>query len=197
MAHEHDWDAEYAAPTPPPWDIGEAQPALVAFLDRTPIDDPVLDVGCGTGELALLLAGRGHQVIGVDGSAPAIEHATAKATTRGVDVDFQVGDALHLTDLGVRPRTVIDCGLLHVLDEQERDAYVTQLAEICGPGALVAVLAVSAEADEGWDLTEASLREWFLSPHWVSCAVGTIEVRAHWQGADLRLPGFLLTCRRG
>lgn len=36
----------------------------------------VLDVGCGEGWLVRALAGRGHRVVGVDGSAPLIERAS-------------------------------------------------------------------------------------------------------------------------
>lgn len=119
MAHaDHDWDAMYTAAEPPPWDIGEVQPALAAFLAHASINDPVLDAGCGTGDLALLLAGRERQVLGFDLSEPAIAAARAKAQQRGLNVDFQVADAAQVGTLPIRPRTVLDSGLLHSLDEQ-------------------------------------------------------------------------------
>jgi hypothetical protein len=40
----------------PPWDIGEAQPDLIALFNEYPPASPVLDLGCGTGDLALALA---------------------------------------------------------------------------------------------------------------------------------------------
>jgi ubiquinone/menaquinone biosynthesis C-methylase UbiE len=56
--------------------------------------DQVLDVGCGTGTLALEVAGRvgpsGH-VVGIDPSAPQIARARAKAARRHLDVAFQTG----------------------------------------------------------------------------------------------------------
>ncbi|MCX6844156.1 MAG: class I SAM-dependent methyltransferase [candidate division WOR-3 bacterium] len=42
----------------PPWDIGEPQPAMLSLLDAYPPTGPVLDVGCGTGDLALAIAPR-------------------------------------------------------------------------------------------------------------------------------------------
>lgn len=64
-----------------------------AALFRTWIPTPsrVLDLGCGTGSLSVLLAGQGHRVTGVDLSPRMIELARAKAA--GSTVDFSVGDA--------------------------------------------------------------------------------------------------------
>lgn len=54
----------------------------------------VVDVGCGTGCLALLLAGQGLEVVGVDPAAAAIDIARAKP---GADrVTWIVGDATAL-----------------------------------------------------------------------------------------------------
>src|SRR5690625_2795126 len=93
MAQDHDWDAMYTAEEVPPWDLGEVQPALVAFLDRTEVADPVLDAGCGTGTLALLLAERGHSVTGFDLSATASGALTTSAAGQRMVVDIQDADA--------------------------------------------------------------------------------------------------------
>lgn len=59
----------------------------------TPVKE-VLDLGCGTGRHAQLLAQRGYAVLGVDRSAPMIERARGRASkgvpTRGLA--YQVGD---------------------------------------------------------------------------------------------------------
>jgi 2-polyprenyl-3-methyl-5-hydroxy-6-metoxy-1,4-benzoquinol methylase len=65
-----------------PWDVGEPQPALVVLLDEYPPTGPVLDVGCGTGDLALFLTERGLSVLGVDLAEAAIAQARAKAAER-------------------------------------------------------------------------------------------------------------------
>lgn len=95
----HDFDAIYAAGTPP-WDIGRPQPAFDDLARTGGLVGRVLDVGCGTGEHALMAASRGHEAVGVDLSARAIELAKAKAAARGVEARFVVADALHLADLG-------------------------------------------------------------------------------------------------
>jgi ubiquinone/menaquinone biosynthesis C-methylase UbiE len=57
---------------------------------------PVLDVGCGTGFLALLLAELGHTVTGIDLAPRMIDRARIKADEAGLEVDFRVGDAVQI-----------------------------------------------------------------------------------------------------
>lgn len=53
----------------------------------------VVDLGCGTGSLSVLLAADGHRVRGVDLSARMISAATAKARAADVVAEFVQGDA--------------------------------------------------------------------------------------------------------
>ncbi|MFJ9950009.1 class I SAM-dependent methyltransferase [Kitasatospora sp. NPDC091207] len=53
----------------------------------------VLDVGCGTGSLALLLAAAGHRVTGVDLAPGMIERAARKAAAAGLSARFLLGGA--------------------------------------------------------------------------------------------------------
>jgi SAM-dependent methyltransferase len=67
--------------------------SLARWLPET--SGQVLDIGCGTGSLSLLLAHRGHTVIGVDLSPAMIAQAEAKARAAGAQITFQVMDAAH------------------------------------------------------------------------------------------------------
>ena len=58
-----------------------------------PVPTDALDVGCGTGFLALQLAGLGHRVVGVDGAEAMLTVARAKASQAGLAIDFQLADA--------------------------------------------------------------------------------------------------------
>ncbi len=53
----------------------------------------VLDAGCGTGSLSLVLAGLGHAVTGIDFSAAMIERAEAKAVDLANRPQFRLMDA--------------------------------------------------------------------------------------------------------
>src|SRR5919199_4523142 len=56
----------------------------------------VVDVGCGTGNAALLAAERGARVTGVDPAPRLLEVARHEAAARGLDVTFVVGEAAAL-----------------------------------------------------------------------------------------------------
>lgn len=125
------FDSMYAATAP--WDIPGPQPAFVALEEAGEIQGSVLDAGCGTGEHALYLASKGHEVWGIDFIPVAIERAKAKAILRGLDVHFQPANALELEKLGRQFDTVIDCGLFHTFGDDERPIYVAGLAKVLRP----------------------------------------------------------------
>jgi SAM-dependent methyltransferase len=55
--------------------------------------ETVVDVGCGTGNAALLAAERGAKVIGVDPAERLLEVAATTAEERNLDAEFVVGEA--------------------------------------------------------------------------------------------------------
>jgi ubiquinone/menaquinone biosynthesis C-methylase UbiE len=64
---------------------------LRSWLPPAPAD--LLDLGCGTGSLALLAAEAGHRVVGVDLSGRMVERARAKLDAARVAATLLVGDA--------------------------------------------------------------------------------------------------------
>jgi ubiquinone/menaquinone biosynthesis C-methylase UbiE len=146
----HDFEASYQAETVPPWEIGRPQAPFVAVAERGGLTGRVLDAGCGTGEHALMAAALGHPALGVDFAATAISIARDKARSRGLDARFVVGDALELHSLGERFDTVLDCGLFHTFDTDDRAAYVESLASVVEPGGRCHVLCFSDAQPGDW-----------------------------------------------
>lgn len=132
------FDAAYVHDTAP-WDVGRPQAAMVRAVEAGVVHGRVLDIGCGTGELALYLAARGHPVVGVDAAPAAIERARRKATERGLAVEFGVADALDPPAIG-RFDTVVDSGLFHVFDDPDRERYVEVIRSLLRPGGRALVL---------------------------------------------------------
>lgn len=75
-------------------DFREDTGLWLSFAGRT--DQPVLEVGCGTGRIALELARNGHEVTGIDPSAAMLAIARAKAEADALEVSFIEGRATEL-----------------------------------------------------------------------------------------------------
>lgn len=147
----------------PPWVIGEPQPAVDELERSGLIAGRVLDLGCGAGEHTILLARRGYDVLGVDGSPEAIEQARRNAAQQRVDARFAVADALRL-DAPPTYDTVLDSALFHIFDDADRARYVAALRRVTAVGSMVHVLALS-DAGRGFgpQVGEATLRDAFAA----------------------------------
>jgi len=136
--------------SPPPWDIGRPQPALLALAEAGAIRGRVLDAGCGTGEHALMAAGLGLDATGVDLAPNALRIAQQKARDRGLTARFLCQDARRLADLGESFDTVLDCGLFHIFGDEDRAAYVEALHAVLEPGGHYFMLCFSDQQPGDW-----------------------------------------------
>ena len=134
----------------PPWDIGRPQPVFAKLATDEDLGEEVIDVGCGTGEHAVLFASRGYRVLGVDSAPLAIEKARAKASQRGSKAEFAVADALHLDRLRRRFDSAIDSGLFHVFSDSDRAAYVRSLGAVLRPHGRYYMLCFSDREPVDW-----------------------------------------------
>jgi SAM-dependent methyltransferase len=141
------WDASYHD-GPAPWDVGHPQPAIERLAASGAFTGDVLDAGCGTGENALLIAALGLRVLGFDVAETALDMARENARNRGLDAEFVMADALQLDRLRRRFATVLDSGLLHTFDADEKPRYAASLASVTEHDGTLYVLCFS---DEGPD----------------------------------------------
>ncbi len=191
------WDASYVG-GPAPWDIGRPQPAIARLVSAGGLTGPVLDAGCGTGENTLLVASQGLEVLGVDVAETALAMARGKARERELQAEFVVGDAFHLERLGRKFETVVDCGLFHTFNSDERPGYVASLTAVTVPGATLYVLCFSdQEPGTGpHPVREEELREAFgADTAWdvVSIKADRILTRFH---DDNGVPAWFATIKR-
>jgi SAM-dependent methyltransferase len=154
------FDAAYQGGSPP-WDIGRAQKAFTALADE--LRGRVLDVGCGTGDLAIDLAERGAEVWGVDASMLALRTAAQRAQARGqlalIDGErptpspkpggpaaalrLFLADALTLGTLRSSFDVIVDCGFFHTLSDRGRERYLGSLGTVARPGTRLYLLCFS------------------------------------------------------
>jgi SAM-dependent methyltransferase len=131
-----EWDSKWRrADFTPAWRIRSIPPELRQATEQGwfPPGGSVLDIGCGSGEIARWLAEEGYEAMGVDFSRAAIERA--KAAMDAPRLTFEVFDIC-----GGAPRTsgfdaLLDRGCLHTIGDDCRAAYVRNLATAARPGA--------------------------------------------------------------
>ena len=182
------WDEAYLRGSAP-WDIGRPQPAIVRLADGGELVEPVLDLGCGSGEHALLAATIGLESTGVDIAQSAIERARSKARSRGLGVSFLVGDVLALGEverIQAPFRTAIDCGCFHTFANADRPVYAGSVASVMEPGGVLHLLCFSEQTpgSEGpRRVTQAEIRQTF-SRDWIVDQIEpeSFSVNAQWQG---------------
>ena len=97
----------------------------------------VLDLGCGTGSLALILAGRGYDMIGVDVNGDMLEQAASKARAQQRDVLLLMQDIRRFELYGTVGAIVATLDVLnHVTDKRGLRAVMRRVRNYLDPGGL-------------------------------------------------------------
>jgi len=126
-----------------PWDHGMVDHNLTEMIAQYNIlPCKMLEIGCGTGENALWLAGLGYDVVACDFAPAAIEKARAKTAKTVNPVCFMVADFMHQSIPGAPYGFIFDRGCLHCIsDEASKSSFVEKAAGLL--------------TDDGWWLTLA------------------------------------------
>ena len=109
-------------------------------------DGPTLDVGCGTGRVALDLARRGHRVHGVDIEAAFVEALRERAEARGLEVTAQTGDIRDLCVSAEFSLIIVPMQTIQLLDgPDERQAALTSMRALLAPRGSIALAIVTGD----------------------------------------------------
>lgn len=147
------WDEVYKST--PPWDLDHPQPAFQALIKNGEIKpSKALDIGCGRGENAIMLAMNGCDVTGIDVAENAISDAKVKAKERHVKVRFVVEDVLQMDWLFEEGEfdVVIDSGLFHVMTNEERPIFAQQVHRVLREGGKYFMLCFSDKEPGEYEL---------------------------------------------
>lgn len=185
---------------PAAWEIGRAQPVVVALADAGAFGDPLLDLGCGTGANAIALAQRGLRVTAVDFVPQAVEAARARAMAAlgpAHGIDFAVADALALAKAlpGRAFDTVLDSAVFHVFGDADRPRYRASIDAVTRVGSKLFVIVFSpAETRPGGPrrVGEGELAD-ALAPSWqlVNCEPCRYETNIHEGGSRAICAAFV------
>jgi ubiquinone/menaquinone biosynthesis C-methylase UbiE len=114
--------------------------------------ETALDVGCGTGTLAMLAKERvgatGH-VSGIDPSASLLATARRKAARRGLSLDFQLGVIEQLAFPDQTFEVVLSSMMMHQLPDDLKVQGLTEIARVLKPGGCLLVLDFSRSVHGG------------------------------------------------
>ena len=108
-----------------------------ANLARIQPGEQVLDVGCGTGTLAMEVArrvGRAGRVAGVDPGTQQIARARAKAARRNLPIDFQIGVIEQLAFPDQTFDVVFSTLMMHHLPASLKRQGLAEIARVLKPG---------------------------------------------------------------
>lgn len=128
-----------------PWAIGQAEPALVAWLNseaqgRVRPGSRAVAVGCGLGDNVAELLNRGYDAIGFDFAPSAIEWARRRFP--GQANAFCVADLLNPPSrFRHRFELVLEAYTLQSIDPALREQAAAAIASMCGPRGVVLAIA--------------------------------------------------------
>jgi SAM-dependent methyltransferase len=106
----------------------------------------LLELGCGAGNLGLLLAKRGARVTGVDISATAISWAIERAAAAKIPATFVVDNVVDLAHLPAAVfDTVVDGHCLHCIVGADRARCLAAVRRVLRPGGRWVVLTMCGE----------------------------------------------------
>jgi SAM-dependent methyltransferase len=118
-----------------PWSVSVVEDVGFYLEEARRSGGPVVELGVGTGRIAIPIAAEGIRVVGIDSSRGMLEVCARRAALAGVDVDLRLGD---LREPPVRERVpLVICpfrSLLHMHTDDDRRRVLAAVAKLLRPG---------------------------------------------------------------
>lgn len=138
------------------WSLGEfadiahmIRPASETILDKAGVTsgDKLLDVACGTGNLAIPAAKRGAVVTAMDITPKLVQLASAEAAEAGLEINFSEGDAEELAyEDDSFDKTISVFGMIFA---PRHAVAAAEMARVTRPGGTLAITSWSKEGMNG------------------------------------------------
>lgn len=128
---------------------GQWRPRLVERAFGSGASPRILDLGCGTGEMALAIARACPSVklIGVDGDAEVLRRAAVKARAAGIELELHeaLADRVPLADADVD--CVVSTLMFHHLGPSAKRAALAEARRVLAPGGRLLVCDLGRASD--------------------------------------------------
>ncbi len=130
------------------WSVGEYEQIAAQLLAAAQVvidraaprrGEHVVDVGCGTGNAALLAAERGARATGIDPAQRLLDVAGAHAAARGLDASFLLGEAARLPLADSSTQAIVS--VFGAIFAADAPAAVEEMARVAAPGGRIVVSA--------------------------------------------------------
>ena len=205
-----DFDALYRGESPgegvpamatPPWDTKAPKENVVAWHEGGWVHGDVLDIGCGLGDNAIYLARQGFNVTGLDISPTALITAERRAKDAGVSVTFAMTDSTKLEGYTEAFDTVVDSGMFHCLDDDEKRSYAAAAHRATRPGAtlLLSCFSDANPSDDDWPrpaVSEQTLRDVLGGAGWHIESLEPARWRREIDGHDVEMAFWYVRAQR-
>ena len=132
------WEARWKQDDPGgPWLDRDVSAEIVEAVDDGwfAAGAPAIDLGCGRGDVAAWLAGRGFPSLGLDIAPAAIDLARRTHGEVPGQLEFRAADVCAEPFPGDGFGVLVDRGCFHQLDVRDRDTYASNLALAAAPRA--------------------------------------------------------------
>ena len=165
MPDNDSWEKAYESGEYKHWEFSYPFPELVALVAAHVLrrNTRILDVGCGGGADAVFMAQCGFKVTGVDISVSALRIARKREEEAHVKVNWLRGSVLELPINSGSIDLVTDRGLLHLIKDNDRLTYASEIFRVLKKGGRVLIRGASIESghDQFNAITEEAIDRFF------------------------------------